>query len=157
MKNKLRIKDIIFIVIIFIGLIAFVFQKFSHKKTESGIHEDVLVASALIDQKKVSVEIASTDEKRHLGLGNREALETNKGMLFIHDAPQKYPYSMRGMRFDLDFLFIRDGKVVDIAKNVAHEYQGKVIGATEYDKVLEVNAGWVRTNEIEIGDEVIFE
>ncbi len=157
MKIKLKTKDIIFIVIVLGGLVMFVYQKLTFKEDEGGIKEGSEVVNVLIGESRVAAVIANTNEKRYLGLGNIDSLASDRGMLFIHDEASKYGYSMRGMRFDLDFVFIRDGKVVDIAKNVAREYNGKIEGGTEYDRVLEVNSGWVRANEIKIGDEVIIE
>lgn len=159
MKPKLKTKDVIFIIFVVIGLIMFVYQKFAFRGEEKELREGQKIANVVVGDSRVRVfaMIADTDEKRYLGLGNIDSLAMDRGMLFIHDGADKYGYSMRGMRFDLDFIFIRDGKVVDIAKNVAYEYKGKIEGGTEYDRVLEVNAGWARANEIEIGDEVIVE
>lgn len=157
MKTKLRTKDIIFVLIVVGGLIMFVYQRFAFEGEEGELREGQEIASVVVGDSRIAAVIADTDEKRYLGLGNIDSLAMDRGMLFIHDEAGKYGYSMRGMRFDLDFVFIRDGKVVDIAKNVAREYKGKIEGGTEYNRVLEVNAGWTRANEIKIGDEVIIE
>ena len=152
---KLKTKDIIFIIIVLGGLVMFVIQKFSHKDVPD--EGDMPLANITIQEATVLAEIANTDETRYVGLGDRESMDSNHGMFFIHETPDRYSYSMRGMRFDLDFIFVRENKVVDIAKNVAFEYRGRIQGAVEYDRVLEVNADWVRANDIKIRDVVIIE
>ena len=110
----------------------------------------------MIDNAKLMVEIADDDGERYQGLSGREKLEENQGMLFVHDDLDKHQYVMRGMKFDLDFIFIKDNKVVDIARNVSKDFEGKVQGAMEYDKILETPAGWVEKNNIRLGSEVKF-
>ena len=148
--KKLKIKDIIFILIMLAGLAMFVVQKF----TSNGQNTPDGLMNLHIGDATVLAEVADSDQERYLGLGNRDSMDFNRAMIFIHDGPSQYSYSMRGMRFDLDFIFIRDGKIVDIARNVAYEYPGTIKGAAEYDRVLEVNSGWVRANGVKIGDEV---
>lgn len=155
MKIKLKTKDIIFVVIVLGGLIMFVVQKFLPQ--DNLVEGDVSFVNMTIQEVTVLAEIADTDEARYVGLGNRDSMSSDRGMLFIHEAANRHSYSMRGMRFDLDFIFIHEDKVVDIAKNVAFEYRGRIQGATGYDRVLEVNAGWVRANDIKIRDAVIIE
>ncbi|MEA2006595.1 MAG: DUF192 domain-containing protein [Patescibacteria group bacterium] len=157
MKPKIKIKDVIFIFIVASGLIMLVYQKFAFRGEEGEFREGQEIVSVVVGDSRVAAIVANTDEKRYLGLGNINSLAMDRGMFFIHDETEKHGYSMRGMRFDLDLIFIRDGKVVDIAKNVACEYNGKIEGGTEYDRVLEVNADWARINEVKIGDEVIIE
>jgi uncharacterized membrane protein (UPF0127 family) len=62
---------------------------------------------------------------------------------------------MKGMNFPLDFIWIRENKVVDITENAPAEtktipsiYKPK----EPVDMVLEVNAGVVKKDKIKIGD-----
>ena len=148
-KINLSIKDYIFVSIVLLAFGLMIFQRISGPE-EGRQYANVVVGEAPF----LNVYIADTEQKRHDGLSGVEQLEFNQGMLFVHDAPGKHPYVMRGMLLDLDFIFIMDEKVVDIARNVAHEYPGEIVGGADYNKVLEVNALWTKHNNIKIGQHV---
>ena len=154
-KEKLSIKDYIFILLLLFALGTAIFQKVtSHDK---GPGEGREWAEIEIGTASLGVFVADTEQERYDGLSGLEEIAYNEGMLFVHDTPGRHAYVMRGMLFDLDFIFINGDKVVDIARNVAQEYSGEVVGAADYDKVLEVNAEWTRYNNIKIGQNVKFE
>lgn len=109
----------------------------------------------------LKVEIADTQAKRSKGLGGRQGLETDMGMLFIFDKTDRYPFWMKGLNFPLDFVWIRGDKVVDIFQNIQppetnqtdeslQVYQSK----EEVDKILEINSGVVQKLNIKVGDTI---
>lgn len=109
-----------------------------------------------------AIEVADTAEKRSKGLGYRDNLATNSGMLFIHDKPQKYTYWMKGMRFPIDIIWIRDNQIVDIIANIPIPIEGqtdetleKYAPITEANRVLELNAGEAELNNIQKGDKIV--
>lgn len=111
---------------------------------------------------KMNVEIANTKEKRSKGLGGRESLASDSGMLFIFEKSDKYQFWMKGLRFPLDFIWISGDRVVDILKNIAppekdqpDESLPRYAPVVTVDKVLEVNAGFVDTYNIRVGDKII--
>jgi uncharacterized membrane protein (UPF0127 family) len=71
-----------------------------------------------INGQKVQIEIADTASKRALGLGNRDSLPENSGMLFVFPNSGKPGIWMKNMRFPIDIVWLQDGVVVDIATNV---------------------------------------
>ena len=111
---------------------------------------------------KIFVEIARSQEERQKGLSGKDNLDENTGMLFIFDATNaKRSFWMKGMKFPLDFIWIKDGKVVQIDKNTPAPVEGtedsKLIIYTSQmpiDYVLEVNAGFSDKNNIKTGDNV---
>lgn len=116
-----------------------------------------------IGDNKIKVEIADTKEKRSKGLGGRESLASDSGMLFIFDKPDKYPFWMKGLKFPLDFIYIRDDRVVDLIPNVMPPAENQkdvdlpiYLPHQEVDKVLEVLGGTIDKLNIKIGDKVIF-
>lgn len=156
---KLKIKDYIFLALVIIGLIFVVFQKISSRGDNNKQFEksDFLQLEKIgINNASLNVVVVSSEELRWKGLGGVEKLDSDQGMLFVHEEPSRYSYSMRGMKIDLDFIFINQNKIVDIAKSVSHRYNGAIEGGAEYDRVLEVNADWVRKNNVKIGDLVEF-
>ncbi|MFP6641765.1 MAG: DUF192 domain-containing protein [Myxococcota bacterium] len=110
-----------------------------------------------IGHSRLPVELALTPEEQNLGLGERDALPWGHGMLFIHERPAFRRYWMRGMRFDIDIVWIRDGRVVEIAHRVTHVpgETGPVVTSSELvDQVLEVPAGYAQTQNWRRGQRV---
>lgn len=107
-----------------------------------------------IKSTKLQVELADTPEKRKKGLGGRNNLATESGMLFTFAKPGYYNFWMKGMQIPLDIIWIREGKVVDININVSSEDPSIFTPNTEVDSVLEVNAGFCDLNAIMIGDNI---
>jgi uncharacterized membrane protein (UPF0127 family) len=112
----------------------------------------------------VNAEIADTKEKKGSGLGNRDSLATDSGMLFVFDKPDKYKFWMKGMHFALDFIWILDDKVVDILPNVQPPTLGQddasltiYIPQTNINKLLEVNSGFASAHGIQVGDTISME
>ena len=104
------------------------------------------------------VELAITEAEKEKGLGYRDNLAPDHGMLFPYDHAEKYSYWMKGMRFPLDIIWIRDGKIVDITKNVpvATTLVLPVYSPKEpVNQVLELNAGTSDRDGIKVGDAAI--
>jgi len=109
----------------------------------------------------LNIEIADTIDKRKLGLGGRVRFASDSGMLFVFDQVSQPNFWMKGMKIPLDFVWINGDKVVDLLENVAPPENGQSdstlpryapnVGA---DKVLEVNAGFIKTFNIKIGDKL---
>lgn len=109
----------------------------------------------------VNIEIADNEAKRRKGLGGREKLEKDAGMLFIFDNPTTPTFWMKGLTFSLDFIWIKDNKVVDLLPNISPPAEGtldddipRLKPITEVDRVLEVNSGFIAEKNIQIGDMV---
>ncbi len=108
---------------------------------------------------KINIEVAVSDEDKRKGLGGRQSLATDSGMLFVFSKPDRYKFWMKGLSFPLDFIWISGDKIVDIFLDAKVPEAGLADNAlTIYtsnqpvDKVLEVNAGFVERNKIQIGD-----
>ncbi len=115
----------------------------------------------IIGDTKVKIEVADTQEKRNKGLGGKETLASDSGMFFIFDREDKYPFWMKGLKFPLDFIWIKGGQVVDITENVPAPLPGQkdadlpIYSSKEpVDRVLEVTGGFIKANNIKIGDTV---
>lgn len=114
-----------------------------------------------IDDTTVNIEVADTPTKRSKGLSGREILASDSGMLFTFPEAKKYQFWMKDMKIPLDFIFIREGKVVDIltkvlppVPNQAKETLPIYEPISPIDMLLEVNGGFVLSTNIKIGDEV---
>ncbi|MFZ1654585.1 MAG: DUF192 domain-containing protein [Candidatus Moraniibacteriota bacterium] len=98
------------------------------------------------------LEIANTDALRTLGLGERDSLADETGMLFLFDRPDYYGFWMHGMRFPLDMVFLSRGQIVFIERGIQPGDPKIVMPPTPVDQVLELNAG--EAAGLEVGDHI---
>jgi uncharacterized protein len=103
-----------------------------------------------------NLEIADDQEKRSRGLGYRDSLCEDCGMLFVFPQPGQYGFWMKGMRFPLDIIWISGDKITYIAKNVTPDFSRTISPKTPADKVLEINAGLCEKFGIAEGSSVSF-
>jgi uncharacterized membrane protein (UPF0127 family) len=110
--------------------------------------------------RRISVEIADTPEKQALGLGERDSLGWDHGMYFEYDQPAFYAFWMKGMRFSIDIVWLRNGRIVGFETNVPFERggNGPTVRPRELiDAVFEVPAGYSAAIGWQIGDLVRLE
>ncbi len=115
-----------------------------------------------INTAKISVQIADTKEKRVKGLSGVNSLPEDGGMLFVFESKGVTTlFWMKDMLIPLDIIWIGDGKVIKIDKNVPIPPTGyRDANIKTYspgqpiDYVLEVNAGFSDKNKIKVGDTV---
>lgn len=117
-----------------------------------------LMTNLTIGGVRISAEVADTLAKKYQGLSSRESLCENCGMLFAYEKPERQRFAMRGMKFPLDFIFVREGKIVEIWENVPAPGEGEsaenIDSQETADQVIEVSAGFASDNSIHIGDPV---
>lgn len=106
----------------------------------------------------VEVEVADSNDERAKGLSGKDKLEDAKGMLFVFDQNDIRPsFWMRGMKFPIDIIWIKDNKITQIDKNVepqpetTDEKLTRFKPNTPVDYVLEVNAGFSDKNNLQVG------
>ena len=106
----------------------------------------------------IKVDLALTDAERQKGLGGRNELKTNEGMLFVLEHPGKYYFWMKGMNFPIDIVWItEDMKVIYIKKDAWPESYPETFGPDINAKyILEINAGFSDKNNLKEGDRVLF-
>lgn len=115
--------------------------------------------SLYINDSKILVEVADTDQKRARGLSGRDSLSQNRGMLFVFSYPDHYSFWMKDMNLPLDFIWIANKQIVEITRNVRpQDFQPpKTLTPKEkIDMVLEINAGLAEKLNIKIGDKILF-
>lgn len=115
----------------------------------------------LIGDKQYKVAEAKTEEERKEGLSGYNELPKGGGMLFyMDDKKSQQVFTMKGMKFPLDILFINQDQEVVSAHHNCQPDQESVINTTENLQkgdyiayVLEVNP----RSGIEVGDSFDFE
>jgi uncharacterized membrane protein (UPF0127 family) len=103
---------------------------------------------------KVKAEVVSTPEKLYQGLSYRRELPAGRAMLFLLPHLEVQEFCMRGMQFPLDFIWIVQGKVAGLEKNVSPEFTGTISSPRPVNRVLEALAGFADAYGIKVGDEV---
>jgi len=104
------------------------------------------------------IELALTDEEKKQGLSDRDYMPRSHGMLFVYPVAEKYDFWMKGMRFPLDFVWLRDKTVVDITPNVQPDIgpEYKLYHPnTAANMILELNAGEAAKAGIVIGQQAV--
>lgn len=113
-----------------------------------------------IGGQRIWIEIADTAEKQSLGLGQRDSLAWDHGMYFEYSQSGFYTYWMKGMRFSIDIVWLRNDRIVGFETNIPFEEDGNgptVRPRELIDAVLEVPAGYSAANGWQIGDAVRLE
>ncbi|MEO8581528.1 MAG: DUF192 domain-containing protein [Patescibacteria group bacterium] len=115
-------------------------------------------AKLLINEKIYPIELARIAQEQEQGLSDRTAIGSD-GMLFVFNSPGTPKFWMKDMLFDLDFIWIRKGEIVEIMPNVPRP-QDKAVQlpiykpAQQVDMMLEVNAGFAQKENLKVGDKV---
>jgi uncharacterized membrane protein (UPF0127 family) len=92
---------------------------------------------------KIDVEIAETDETRHLGLMFRESMKEDQGMLFIFTDEEPQSFYMKNTIIPLDIIFVNSKKqIVKIHKHTEPFSEKSLPSYKPSVYVVEVNAGY---------------
>lgn len=121
---------------------------------EGGPAPEVVVA---IRAARITAEVTDTGARKQRGLSGRETLPPERGMLFLYDPPAQPGFWMPDMHFDLDIVWIREGRIVDLSLAVPHEAPSplpRYRPREDVDTVLEVVAGTAGRHGWRIGDPV---
>ena len=123
---------------------------------DAGIADEPTVT---IRDRVVTVEIVRTQAEQAQGLSDRPSLDWHRGMLFVYDEADFLSFWMKRMHFDLDIVWIREGRIVGIAAFVPYPRENPMQPATLRspeltDMVLEVPAGYAQTHGWRRGDRV---
>ncbi len=112
-------------------------------------------AYAVINDKKIFLEIADTPEKQMNGLMYVKKMPENQGMIFLFDRPEPRIFWMKNMRIPLDIIFVRNREIIKIYKNAPIDTTGRhplYKSIRRSDSVVEVNAGFCDKYNIKTGD-----
>lgn len=113
-----------------------------------------------LDGQKLHVLVADNIGHQIKGLGGRDSLGKYDGMIFVYNNYSRSGFVMRDMRFAIDIVWFKDGRVIDIAPNApvepgVPEKQLRVYyPRAEANLVLELPAGWADKHWLKIGDEL---
>lgn len=119
---------------------------------------DIRAVIVQFPQGIIHAEVAASPLKHAAGLSARSSLAPDSGMLFVFATPQEPAFWMKGMRFPLDFVWLRNNTVVSLNENVSipkNMFDFNIIQPNQsVDMVLEVNVGTIQKLGIHEGDRV---
>ncbi len=104
--------------------------------------------------------VADTEYKRNRGLSGTKTLAPDEAMIFLFSEPSRTAFWMVGMKYPIDIVWIRDGRIIDIAARVPPIVEKDESKIPRYyprdraDWVVEVSAGTVDRLGIKLGDVV---
>lgn len=112
-----------------------------------------------VNGQRFQAEIVSTQSKLALGLGGRDSLCAECGMIFVFSQKDKHPFWMKGMRIPLDIIWFDSagGRIVHIEKNIPADSKEIYSSPEKANRVLEINAGLADRYGIKVGDSVKLE
>jgi uncharacterized membrane protein (UPF0127 family) len=139
-KNMILIIAVLCLAIFVLLTIAFANQDRSQVRFQNG--------------KTVEVEVARTQAQQADGLSGRTELGGGEGMLFLHGNREIRYYWMKDMLIPIDIIWIDGERVAGYLERVEVEDPPYTLRSSvvPVDKVLEVNAGFVKDNNVAIGD-----
>ena len=123
------------------------------EKTEIATSTSIQTPKGLIQAQIVSQGLAL--EK---GLGDRDSLPENEGMLFNFPYSEMYRFWMKDMRFSIDIVWMNDQKqVIWIQSHVSPDTYPQSFGPSVPSKyVLEINSGNANRMGIATGTQLIW-
>mgnify|MGYP001559627501 FL=1 len=103
---------------------------------------------------RVQVDLARTQEERRIGLSGRAELQSGEGMLFLHSDNTVRFYWMKDMLIPIDIIWVDGDTVAGFLEQVPVQRPPYLLysSVVPVDKVLEVQAGFVATNNVKVGD-----
>ncbi len=116
--------------------------------------------NAIIGNHLFNLEIAKTDKQKAVGLAKYDSIPQDFGMLFPFIKSGYYAFWMKNMKFPIDIIFIKSGKILKIFPNVPAPVSSNSAlpiyrPEEQSDTVLEINAGLSKRYGFKNGDTVI--
>ncbi len=109
--------SVVVIVIFFIGVAFLQNELFDVQFTRGWDTSDREKICIQVGDESLTVEAVTRPASITQGLSGRESIGSD-GMLFLFEEPRRTSFWMKDMQFDLDLVWIREGKIVDITTMV---------------------------------------
>tara|TARA_B100001971_G_C17667441_1_gene275826 strand:+ start:22 stop:462 length:441 start_codon:yes stop_codon:yes gene_type:complete len=132
--------------------VIFLFSVFTMDQEESNSSPTLKIGDASLE-----IEIVDMIDQQILGLSGRESLPENAGMLFVYNSSGNPGIWTKNMNFAIDIIWIdKDREVLEITSNVSPDTYPTIFRSQDpILYILEVNAGWSETNNINVGDNIV--
>ena len=106
--------------------------------------------------RSLKIEEVSSTEDKQLGLGGRQRIADDYGMLFVFQDSGKHCFWMKDMHFPIDILWLDESKkVIYIAAHVPPEsFPASFCPDKDAIYVLEVQAGLAAKSGVDVGSQL---
>lgn len=131
------------LILLILGIVFYNLYKFTQPTAEIKGHKFQLL-------------VAKSDKDKQIGFSKYKNLPEDKGMIFVFDKADFYPFWMKDMKFPLDIIFIKENKIVTIYKNLPISNLSIYPPTEASNRVLEINANLSKKYGFSIGDSVTF-
>jgi uncharacterized membrane protein (UPF0127 family) len=105
------------------------------------------------------LEVARTTAQQEKGLGYRDNMPADHGMLFLYAKPGMYCYWMKGMRFSLDIIWLNaDKQIIKIEPDLTPASYPRAYCPAGPDSqyVIELDAGQAAATHMRLGQQLQF-
>jgi uncharacterized membrane protein (UPF0127 family) len=125
------------------------------------VTQKYLQTKVTVNNFDLTVYLAMNNKQIIKGLVIKNQLKENEGMLFVYQQPTKYRFSMRGMKFPIDIIWLNNArKVIHIEHSLepcpSDSDCPKFIPTAAALYVLETIAGFSNKHDVKIGTQIDF-
>lgn len=125
------------------------------------VTQKYLQTKVTVNNFDLTVYLAMNNKQIIKGLVIKNQLKENEGMLFVYQQPAKYRFSMRGMKFPIDIIWLNNArKVIHIEHSLepcpSDSDCPKFIPTAAALYVLETIAGFSNKHDVKIGTQIDF-
>jgi len=114
----------------------------------------IVLFSYFRNKRKLKVKVVTTGEDKKLGLMFRQYLNMDEGMLFTFNYENNSVW-MKNTYIPLDVIFLnKDYKVLGFVEDTVPLSLKTVEINKKSNYIIEVNAGWIRKNNLKIGNKM---
>ena len=125
------------------------------------VTQKYLQTKVTVNNFDLTVYLAMSNKQIVKGLVIKNQLKENEGMLFVYQLPAKYTFSMRGMKFPIDIIWLDNARKVI---HIEHSLEPcpsdidcpKFIPSAAALYVLETIAGFSNKHDVKIGTQIDF-
>ncbi len=117
-----------------------------------------VTAVTTLGGEEIFLEVAATPQQQALGLMYRDALPSDRGMLFPMGRSRPVSFWMKNVPVALDMVFVHQGQIVGLAEAppcTADPCPTYGPGSQLVDQVIELRAGRATELGLAVGDEVV--
>ena len=105
-----------------------------------------------VGEATLQVEIADDGQERYVGLGFRDAMDEDAGMLFVYPGERPLTFTMRDTRIPLSIAFVSEDLVINEIHDMPVGPNQLFPSERPAKYALETNLGWFERNGVEPGD-----
>jgi len=156
MKQNTKILLDIVIIIVVASTSLFLYKEY-WDNVQRAFFGDEPLYTIYLGSKALEVTVADSPQERIQGLSGVTSLRDFEGKLFIFDTDAIYGIWMKEMLFPLDIIWIdKDLTVIHIEENVSPDsYPKTFVPTADARFVLEVNAKFVSSVQVKVGDRLL--